>query len=57
MELLTQKVDLDKPGFAQFYCIHCAKYYIDDQAIQAHYKTKVSSMGVLSVEFVLFFFF
>lgn len=41
MELLQQKVDLDKPGFAQHYCIHCAKYFIDEQAIKAHYRTKV----------------
>lgn len=40
-ELINQDVDLDKPGFAQFYCIHCAKYFIDDTAMQAHFKTKV----------------
>jgi len=23
-ELLNQEIDLDKPGNAQFYCLHCA---------------------------------
>lgn len=40
-ELLNQNVDLEKPGFAQFYCLHCAKYFIDDHSMQAHFKTKV----------------
>lgn len=26
-KLLNQEVDLDKPGSAQFYCLHCA--YVD----------------------------
>lgn len=45
VELINQEVDLDKPGFAQFYCIHCAKYFIDDTAMQAHFRTKVSHSG------------
>ena len=40
-ELLNQEVDLDKPGFAQNYCLHCAKYFIDERAITDHFKTKV----------------
>jgi bud site selection protein 20 len=40
-ELLNQEVDLDKPGFAQNYCLHCAKYFIDERALSDHFKTKV----------------
>lgn len=40
-ELLNQEVDLDKPGFAQNYCLHCAKYFIDQRALDDHFRTKV----------------
>lgn len=53
MELINQDVDLDKPGFAQFYCIHCAKYFIDDTAMQAHFRTKVRDDVILfSVDYL-----
>lgn len=40
-DLLNQEIDLDKPGFAQNYCLHCAKYFIDERAMSDHFKTKV----------------
>lgn len=49
-ELINQNVDLEKPGFAQFYCIHCAKYFIDDHSIQAHYRTKVHKRRMKALE-------
>lgn len=49
-ELINQNVDLEKPGFAQFYCIHCAKYFVDDHSIQAHYKTKVHKRRMKALE-------
>ncbi|XP_055683868.1 zinc finger protein 593 homolog [Lutzomyia longipalpis] len=49
-ELLNQEVDLDKPGFAQFYCIHCAKYFIDDNAMQSHFRTKVHKRRLKALE-------
>ncbi|XP_055710257.1 zinc finger protein 593 homolog [Phlebotomus papatasi] len=49
-ELLNQEVDLEKPGFAQFYCIHCAKYFIDDNALQSHFKTKVHKRRLKALE-------
>ncbi|XP_058057338.1 zinc finger protein 593 homolog [Anopheles bellator] len=49
-QLLKQEVDLDKPGFAQFYCIHCATYYINDQALQAHFRTKVHKRRLKALE-------
>ncbi|CRK90815.1 CLUMA_CG004505, isoform A [Clunio marinus] len=39
--LLNQDVDLDQPGFAQNYCLHCAKYFINERALSDHFKTKV----------------
>uniref|UniRef100_A0A182NCK5 Zinc finger protein 593 homolog n=1 Tax=Anopheles dirus TaxID=7168 RepID=A0A182NCK5_9DIPT len=49
-KLLKQEIDLDKPGFAQFYCIHCATYYINDQALQAHFRTKVHKRRLKALE-------
>lgn len=49
-ELINQNVDLEKPGFAQFYCIHCAKYFVDDHSIRAHYKTKVHKRRMKALE-------
>lgn len=43
-------MDLDKPGFAQFYCIHCAKYYVDDHSMQAHFRTKVHKRRLKALE-------
>ncbi|EDV92078.1 zinc finger protein 593 homolog [Drosophila grimshawi] len=49
-ELINQNVDLDKPGFAQFYCVHCAKYFIDDTALQSHFHTKVHKRRLKALE-------
>ncbi|XP_030747206.1 zinc finger protein 593 isoform X2 [Sitophilus oryzae] len=40
-QLLHQEVDFDKPGNAQFYCIHCARYFINSQALKEHFTTKL----------------
>lgn len=49
-ELLNQNVDLEKPGFAQFYCLHCAKYFVDDRSMQAHFRTKVHKRRLKALE-------
>lgn len=49
-QLINQNVDLNKPGFAQFYCVHCAKYFIDDTAMQAHFRTKVHKRRLKALE-------
>lgn len=49
-ELLNQEVDLEKPGFAQFYCLHCAKYFINDHSMQAHFRTKVHKRRLKALE-------
>ncbi|XP_037932091.1 zinc finger protein 593 homolog [Teleopsis dalmanni] len=49
-ELINQPVDLEQPGFAQFYCIHCAKYFTDDHAMQSHFRTKVHKRRLKALE-------
>merc|ERR1712098_539165 len=39
-KLLTQEVDYDKTGLGQFYCVHCAKDFMDTNAFKAHIKSK-----------------
>merc|ERR1712170_137569 len=39
-KLLSQPVDLDKPGLAQYYCVHCAKHFINETAFRDHIKGK-----------------
>ncbi|KAK3096775.1 hypothetical protein FSP39_003187 [Pinctada imbricata] len=39
-KLLNQEVDFDKPGAAQHYCLHCAKYFINEDAMKTHFKSK-----------------
>lgn len=49
-KLLNQEPDLDKPGNAQFYCLHCARYFINEQALQDHFKTKVHKRRLKALE-------
>lgn len=35
---------------AQFYCVHCAKYFINDHAMQCHFKTKVHKRRLKALE-------
>lgn len=39
-KILDAGIDADKPGLGQFYCIHCAKHFIDDKAFKDHAKSK-----------------
>jgi len=39
-KLLNQEVDYDKAGLGQFYCVHCAKDFINDHAFKDHIKSK-----------------
>lgn len=49
-KLLNQEVDLDVPGAAQNYCLHCARYFIDEQALSEHFKTKVHKRRLKALE-------
>jgi bud site selection protein 20 len=43
-------VDFDKPGLAQHYCLHCAKYFINDRAMQDHFRTKKHKLRLKALE-------
>lgn len=47
---MNQEVDFEQPGFAQNYCMHCAKYFINEQAIKAHFTTKVHKRRLKALE-------
>ncbi|KAJ8968975.1 hypothetical protein NQ314_002007 [Rhamnusium bicolor] len=49
-QLLCQDVDIDKPGGAQHYCLHCARYFINNTALQDHFKTKVHKRRLKALE-------
>ncbi|XP_026499765.1 zinc finger protein 593 homolog [Vanessa tameamea] len=49
-KLLNQEVDLDRPGAAQHYCLHCARYFIDNHALLEHFKTKVHKRRLKALE-------
>lgn len=49
-QLVNQEVDLDRPGAGQYYCIHCARYFINDTALQDHFKTKVHKRRLKALE-------
>jgi bud site selection protein 20 len=36
----NQPIDENLPGLGQHYCIACANYYVDDNSLQSHYKSK-----------------
>lgn len=49
-KLLNQNVDLDLPGAAQHYCLHCARYFINEQSLNEHFKTKVHKRRLKALE-------
>jgi len=49
-KLLKQDVDYEKPGLAQFYCVHCAKHFIDGGAFNDHIKSKPHKRRMKALE-------
>lgn len=49
-KLLHQKVDLDKPGSGQHYCLHCARYFTDMQSMKAHFRSKQHKRRLKALE-------
>jgi len=49
-KLLKQDVDYDKPGLAQFYCVHCSKHFIDTHAFHDHIKSKPHKRRLKALE-------
>ncbi|XP_076298093.1 zinc finger protein 593 homolog [Lasioglossum baleicum] len=48
--LINQEVDLDKPGAGQFYCVHCARHFINNTALTDHFTTKVHKRRLKALE-------
>lgn len=40
VKLQNQPIDEDLPGLGQNYCLFCARYFIDKNSLEAHYKSK-----------------
>ncbi|XP_043267622.1 zinc finger protein 593 homolog [Venturia canescens] len=49
-KLLNQEIDLDKPGAAQHYCVHCARYFINERSLDDHFRTKVHKRRLKALE-------
>lgn len=49
-KLLQQDVDHEKPGLGQFYCVHCAKHFIDGTAFNEHVKGKPHKRRMKALE-------
>ncbi|XP_048769203.1 zinc finger protein 593-like [Ostrea edulis] len=51
-KLINQEKDFDKPGAGQFYCLHCAKYFINEDSLKTHFRSKPHKrrLKALSVE-------
>eukprot|EP00730_Choanoeca_flexa_P016929 TRINITY_DN8085_c0_g1_i4.p1 TRINITY_DN8085_c0_g1~~TRINITY_DN8085_c0_g1_i4.p1 ORF type:complete len:141 (+),score=7.81 TRINITY_DN8085_c0_g1_i4:129-551(+) len=45
-KIMKPEVDGDLPGLGQFYCIHCARHFIDAHALREHLKSKVHKRRV-----------
>eukprot|EP01094_Clydonella_sp_ATCC50884_P007804 TRINITY_DN1704_c0_g1_i1.p1 TRINITY_DN1704_c0_g1~~TRINITY_DN1704_c0_g1_i1.p1 ORF type:complete len:155 (-),score=49.68 TRINITY_DN1704_c0_g1_i1:426-854(-) len=49
-KLNNQPVDYDLPGLGQHYCIPCGKYYITEEALSIHQKSKVHKRAVKMIK-------
>merc|ERR1712098_815752 len=52
-KLLAQEVDFDKAGLGQFYCVHCAKDFINPKAFQDHVKGKPHKRRLHALKLIL----
>ncbi|XP_020300807.1 zinc finger protein 593 homolog [Pseudomyrmex gracilis] len=49
-KLLNQELDFDRAGAAQFYCVHCARYFISDVALKSHFLSKPHKRRLKALE-------
>jgi len=45
-KLKSQELDVDLPGAGQYYCIQCARYFVDDKSLKDHIKSRVHKKKV-----------
>lgn len=51
-KLENQEVDVDLPGEGQFYCIPCARHFIDQPNLDSHKKTKIHRRRYVTIIFL-----
>lgn len=39
-KFMNQSINESLPGFGQFFCVSCSRYFIGKSALEAHFKTK-----------------
>lgn len=40
IKIQTQKIDENLPGLGQFYCVFCARYFVDKHTLECHTVSK-----------------
>merc|ERR1711957_13325 len=40
VKMQVQKLDEDLPGLGQFYCVFCARYFINPASLKTHFTSK-----------------
>jgi bud site selection protein 20 len=46
--LKNTELDEEKPGLGKWYCVECAKWFIDEQVLEKHKTTKVHKRRYVS---------
>ena len=46
----NQKIDENLPGLGQYYCVFCARYFVDKPSQEAHLKTKEHKKRIKSTK-------
>merc|ERR1711936_111188 len=49
LKLLNQEHDLELAGDAQFYCVSCARYFIDNNSLNSHHRSKTHKRKVAKI--------
>ncbi|GAB6018724.1 hypothetical protein CHUAL_000400 [Chamberlinius hualienensis] len=49
-KLIEQEPDPDLPGSGQFYCINCSRHFINDQALNEHFRSKIHKRRLKALE-------
>ncbi|ORZ18114.1 hypothetical protein BCR42DRAFT_413180 [Absidia repens] len=50
IKLKSQKVDTDLPGLGQFYCVECARHFINQGALDIHNRGKLHKRRVKKLQ-------
>ncbi|KAI8084559.1 uncharacterized protein BX664DRAFT_337259 [Halteromyces radiatus] len=50
IKLKNQEIDTDKPGLGQHYCVECARHFINQDALDIHYRGKTHKRRVKKLQ-------